>query len=207
MSTIKYPRTKHFSFSPGMGSDDKIQHDLSRLEGQNCLFSIKMDGENTTLYSDKLHARSIDSRHHPSRDWVKQFHGEIKHLIPNGWRICGENLYAKHSIFYKDLPSYFLGFSIWDDKNNCLSWDDTLVYFDIIGITPVSGITAEYSHELMIAMIRNFNVSEDEGLVVRTLSGFSYEDFDKHVVKWVRANHVQTNKHWTQQEIIPNKLK
>lgn len=36
----------------------------------------KMDGENTTLYRDGLHARSLDSRHHPSRNWVK----------PNGLR-------------------------------------------------------------------------------------------------------------------------
>lgn len=204
---IKYPRTKHFSFSPGIGSDDKVQHDLSRLEGKPCFFSIKMDGENTSLYSDGIHARSLDSRHHPSRDWVKQFHNQVAHLIPKGWRICGENLYAQHSIGYDSLPSYFLGFSIWDENNYCLSWDDTLIWFDLIGITAVSGVRATYSNEIMQASIRNFNVSKDEGIVVRTIEGFHYDDFDKHVVKWVRVNHVQTNKHWSQQEIIPNKLR
>lgn len=77
----------------------------------------------TSLYIvNGFHARSVDSRHHISRDWLAQFHSSIAYNIPEGWRICGEYLYAKHSIFYENLPSYFLGFSIWNEKkmNACL---------------------------------------------------------------------------------------
>ena len=58
----------------------------------------KLDGENTTLYADGLHARSLDSAHHPSRTWVKALQARIGHAVPKGWRVCGENMFARHSI-------------------------------------------------------------------------------------------------------------
>ncbi|MEL7307213.1 MAG: RNA ligase family protein, partial [Pseudomonadota bacterium] len=39
--------------------------------------------------------------------------------------MCGENLYARHSISYNNLPSYFMAFSVWNELNQCLSWQDT----------------------------------------------------------------------------------
>ena len=35
-----------------------------------------------------------------------------------------------------------------------------------------------------------------EGYVVRVADSFSYKDFKQSVVKYVRANHVTTTKHW-----------
>ncbi|MEO6049406.1 MAG: RNA ligase family protein [Candidatus Kapaibacterium sp.] len=62
------------------------------------MVSVKLDSENTTMYSDYIHARSIDSDHHPSRDWVKKLHATMGYMIPEGWRVCGENLYAVHTL-------------------------------------------------------------------------------------------------------------
>ena len=36
-----------------------------------------------------------------------------------------------------------------------------------------------------------------EGVVIRKTSSFNNEDFSKNVCKYVRANHVQTDEHWT----------
>ena len=36
-----------------------------------------------------------------------------------------------------------------------------------------------------------------EGVVVRVSSGFPINEFKNHVCKYVRANHVQTDEHWT----------
>ena len=74
LNRIKYPRTLHIPSSPGATSDDKMltaSQYVEFFQGRNIQITEKMDGENTTLYSDYLHARSLDSRHHPSRDWVK----------------------------------------------------------------------------------------------------------------------------------------
>jgi len=116
----KYPRTPHLPWSPGVSADDITQFSLLSFEGADVVVTEKMDGENTSLYRDHSHARSLDSIHHSSRDWLKQWHGTFAHNIPLGWRICGENLFARHSVRYDHLASYFYGFSIWDDTNQAL---------------------------------------------------------------------------------------
>jgi hypothetical protein len=210
MERYKYPKTPHLPWSDGVSRDDKILKSVEHLRGKSVTISIKMDGENTTLYKDHMHARSIDSKDHESRHWVKSFHASIKHTIPEGWRVCGENLYAKHSIHYKNLPSYFMVFSVWNDKNICLSSDDTELFCDerFLSHVPViyRGIGGEILKELPQV---NFTVSNknNEGYVVRLSDEFRFEDFDMSVAKYVRKNHVQTDKHWMYEKVIPNELR
>jgi hypothetical protein len=44
----KYPRTFHLPDSPGATADDKIQHDLSWLDGE-LVVTEKLDGGNLTF--------------------------------------------------------------------------------------------------------------------------------------------------------------
>jgi hypothetical protein len=201
----KYPRTPHLPFSAGHTSDDKVLRSVEHFVGKNVVVTLKMDGENTTLYRDGFHARSLDSRHHPSRDWLAAFHATFAHDIPEGWRICGENLYARHSIFYENLPSYFMGFSVWDEQNTALSWDDTLEFFEILGIEPVTEIyRGGFSEKEIEAIARSFDIKKNEGFVVRIEDSFHYDEFASSVAKWVRPGHVQTGSHWMHSAIVPN---
>jgi hypothetical protein len=133
---IKYPRTPHLPWSPGITDDDKIIKSLDNFIGQRVIVTEKMDGENTSFSNDYIHARSLDSKHHHSRDWVKNFWSQFKNEIPEGFRVCGENLYAKHSIHYKNLPSYFMGFLVCNE-DECLSWKQSLYWFKKLNIVPV----------------------------------------------------------------------
>lgn len=199
---VKYPRTYHLPWSKGLQDDDRMldpyfwrDHgwDYGRVIG-----TLKYDGENTTMYTDYIHARSVDSRNHESRNWVKNFWSSISQDIPEGWRICGENMYAKHSIKYNDLKSYFYGFSIWNERNICLDWDSTLEWFELLGITPVPVIYDGPYNEAALSNLWtfNFNETENEGYVLRVANEISYADFRNKVGKYVRENHVQTVKHW-----------
>ncbi len=134
---VKYPKTSHLPWSPGIKEDDRVLDDDSCFHDQEVIVSIKHDGENTSIYNDYVHSRSIDSRDHVSRHWIKNFQSKIGYNIPDGWRLCGENMWAKHSIYYDNLPSYFLGFSIWNDKNINLSWKETLEWFELLGVVPI----------------------------------------------------------------------
>jgi len=203
---VKYNRTYHFSWSPGKTSDDKTQFDLSNFEGKYVVLSEKMDGENSSLYKDYIHARSLDSADHISRHWLKGVWGNMKHNIPQGWRICGENLYAKHSIFYDNLPSYFMVFSIWNEKNECLSVTETLEWCELLGLEFVPIL---YQGIFDLEFVKNFKIDTEkqEGFVMRIMDGFHYDDFHKFVVKWVRSNHVQTNNHWMNEKLVKNLLK
>jgi len=207
MKKIKYPRTYHLSYSEAVQSDDKVQNDLSFLEGQEVVITWKMDGENTTIGKNYSHARSLDSGYHPSRNYVKVLQNDIGYLLGDNERICGENCYAKHSIQYNNLVDYFLGFSLWDGMT-CLSWDDTMSRFDRLGITPVDVIyRGVFSHDAIKKIIshEDFYSGKQEGIVVRLAGSFHYDDFSKCVVKWVRANHVQTDKHWSKGPVVRNK--
>lgn len=206
MKYTKYPRTYHLPFSPGITSDDKIINSYDKLLNRQVVITIKMDGENCTLYNDYIHARSIDGQHHPSRNWVKRFHAQICNQIPNGDRICGENLYAQHSIKYDNLKSYFYGFSYWS-SSYCLDWDTTIDKFEQLGIVYPDVI---YRGIFDISVIKDiadsFDITTNEGFVVRTVDSFNINEFSTNVAKWVRSTHVQTDTHWMNAPIIPNKL-
>lgn len=164
----------------------------------------------TSIYNNYLHARSLDSTNHPSRNWVKQFASEkIFGHLPDGWRICGENLYAKHSIHYKDLESYFYGFSIWDNTNTCLSWNKTLEWFDLLEIHPVQVIYHGIYNQKEIDLSFDKFSNDHEGYVIRLTSDISYNDFEMCFAKYVRSGHVQPDaKHWLyDSRIVKNELK
>jgi hypothetical protein len=201
---IKYPRTPHCPWSTGGTKDDSRIRDFSRFEGRRTISTVKMDGENSTLYRDHYHARSIDGRHHPSRDWLKGFWSSIRHEIPENYRICGENLFAVHSIEYQALSTYFLGFSVWTDKNECLGWDDTLEWFDLLGVAPVEVLRDDVFD---LDAIRAISMpTGHEGSVHRLADAIPYAAFRECFFKVVRANHVQTDQHWMHGEIKRNGL-
>lgn len=206
----KYPSTPYLRGSASVDVKDPIVGPdvfSSKDHRKYVVVTEKMDGENTTMYRDHIHARSLDSRHHPSRDWVKGFHASIKHNIPEGWRVCGENVYAEHSIHYDALPSYFLGFSIWNENDVCLRWTHTLELFRAWGITPVPILwTGLYANEAIVEIYHSLDLTKQEGIVVRTTSSFALADFAENVAKLVRPNHVQTDEHWTRKAVVPNQL-
>jgi hypothetical protein len=201
----KYPRTPHLPWSRGTSTDDVHVEHCAAFEGQEVVVTEKMDGENTSLYREGMHARSLDSRHHASRDWVKAWHGSVAHEIPAGWRFCGENLFARHSVAYSGLRSYFYLFSVWDAENNCLSWPETVEWAELLGCAPPKVLYAGLWNATAIKKLR-VDESVSEGYVVRLAKGFAYADFSKSVAKWVRRNHVQTDQHWMYAQIVPNQL-
>ncbi|MFF8692679.1 RNA ligase family protein [Streptomyces sp. NPDC015144] len=202
-----YPRTPHLSWSPGATSDDVRIADLAGLAGREVVVTEKLDGENTTLYADGLHARSLDSAHHPSRGWVKALQGRIGARIPDGWRICGENMFARHSIPYDGLESFFYGFSVWDG-DHCLGWDRTETFLRDLGIPvpPVlwRGVLDARAEKALRA--RRPDTGRQEGYVVRPSDGFGAGEFGRLVAKWVRPGHVTTGTHWMHAAVVPNGL-
>jgi hypothetical protein len=207
---VKYPRTFHLPWSPGMHDDDRMMSDVNIFEGKQVIVMEKLDGENTTMYNDYIHARSVTSGGHGSRDWIKAFHGRLCYNIPDGWRINVENVYATHSIKYTNLDTYGYGFAIWDETNHILDWNTTLEWFDLVGITPCSviywGVYDKNAIQAAYEAIKKDH--ESEGYVIRVDGRFHMREFRNMVGKYVRKGHIQTTKHWMYgQQIEPNELK
>ena len=205
---VKHPRTYHAPWSPGATGDDRILPDMARFAGRRVIVTEKLDGENTTLYTRDFHARSVNGRHHPSRDRAKAIWSRFAHDIPEGWRFVAENLYARHSIAYDDLPSYLVGLFAWDDRNQCLPHSETVEWFALLGIPmPRTLYDGPYDERAIRALHGPGDDETREGYVIRTAEGFPYGDFRHCVAKYVRRDHVRTVKHWMNgQAIVPNGL-
>lgn len=213
---VKFPRTFHMPFSPGATSDDKILKSLDHFIGLEVVVTEKVDGENTTFTRTRTHARSVDSANHWSRAPMKKLHSELCWKLQQPQfseihRICGENAYATHSISYTGLPSYFMCFSVWDHENNCMSWDDTQLICEELGLSTVPVLargvyigdgkisTACETETVRITDLVKVSLlggESCEGVVIRVADSFHYNEYATKVAKWVRAGHVQTDEHW-----------
>ena len=110
----KYPRTPHLPWSEGATSDDMRINNCKHFEDKEVVVTEKLDGECTSMYRNKIHARSIDSKDHITRHMVKAlWANNVKNNISYTIKIIGENCFVKHSIFYSSLPSVFMTFSVF----------------------------------------------------------------------------------------------
>jgi hypothetical protein len=94
------------------------------------------------------------------------------------------------------LKAYFLMFNAWEDST-CLSWDDTKLLADKLGLTLVPEL---YRGTFDVDAIKELwgadKWSTMEGYVVRVVEPFERDDFQQSVAKFVRKDHVQTDEHW-----------
>jgi hypothetical protein len=192
---IKYPKTPSLPWSPGC-QEGKLEVDLTAFRNKKIVLTEKMDGECFSLYVDGLHARSLDSKHHPSQSWIKAKHAELQGYIPYRFRICGENMYAKHSIGYDNLDSYFYIFSIWNG-DHCMDWEYTVQWAEHYKLSTPHVFWIGIFDEEKLRKMTSSIAKNQEGYVIRNHSSFKFKDFQRNVAKWVRPNHVQTDIHWS----------
>jgi RNA ligase len=199
----KYDRTYHFPFSKGAQNDDKISFDWQGILENELVITEKLDGENTCLKADGVYARSHAA---PTRNpWAENMWQIWSNAKPylGDLEIFGENLYGIHSIEYSKLPAYFFVFAI-RDGDTWLSWDEVTFYAQALDLhtapvlargrfteTQLTHTILEYVHQPS-----TFG-GEMEGVVVRNVGAFLPDVFYQNVLKYVRANHVQTDEHWT----------
>ena len=219
---VKYPRTRHLPSSRSRTDDDKIAtvEEVARAfkesngDPRRVIITEKMDGEATTIYPDgHSHARSIDSKFHPSRSIIRELAGLISHEIPQDFRICGENIFAVHSIEYSALDSYFQVYNIWNGST-CISWDSTVEWAQLLELTTVPvlydgpWVDENHAHSIWTDFKKNLPGEQaSEGFVVRIADEFELDDFGNNVFKFVREKHVTTGDHWMHSEMKTNSIK
>jgi hypothetical protein len=210
----KYPRTFHLPWSPGGTNDDRRLADVEHLLGETAVFTEKMDGSNVCLEAQNVFARSHGGApKHPSFDALKALHSTVRNRISTGTQVFAEWCYAKHSIEYTALPSYLLVFGV-RTGDEWASWDEVQLWAQELGVptVPVLGMQTVGNTMSLKAIVEDFASKPSmhggvrEGVVVRVARDFKNAEFSTVVGKWVRANHVQTEDHWSSQEIVRNCL-
>lgn len=126
---IRYPRTVHIQGSRKSGDDFELT-DLSfeeALSGKHVVYEIKIDGSNCGIsFEDNrmiLQSRGHELRGGPRekeflqfRMWANRFQHDLFDVLGNRYIMYGENMYAKHTVFYDNLPHYIFEFDVFDKE-------------------------------------------------------------------------------------------
>ena len=202
----KYPRTPYWPYSPAIGREDGTHPNPSRFVGAAVVVTEKLDGSNTLLHAGNVYARSVSA---PSEGkWmamVKKHHA-WKMTDPDVY-LYGEDIYGVHSIEYGPVPEdrTFYAFALQDGTRAFAPFADVEAYANRQGI-PVIPVLFRGTFR-SVPEIRTFLEhahaeasvlgGEREGVVMRLACGFSGSEFRANVCKSVRADHVQSDEHWT----------
>lgn len=202
---VKYPRTSHLPFSPGATSDDKWASDecLNFLmdSANELIVTEKMDGSNYTMTRNHAFGRSVDANSNHWDNSHKSIWAQIRFDIPEGWRISGENMYARKSVSYDDLPGVFTIFGIWDDNDNLLSWDDTVEWAGMLGLSHVDLLYRGFNFKDAVKTWGSTHDTETSvGFALRSAAKIETGIFSERVAKWVRADHVRTAGDWRRRD-------
>jgi hypothetical protein len=217
MLSKKYGRTYHYPFSPGTTSDDRINSDFWQdiQQIKTLVHTEKLDGENNCLNRYGVFARSHAAP--TTSAWTAQLR-ERWQLIKRDLgdiELFGENLYAVHSIEYKQIESYYYVFAVrYLDK--WLSWEEVKFYAALFDFPTVPEIKTESVSDLSVEAFSQRIIdwakepslfgsidtllNEDcsrEGIVTRNTEEYPVEEFSHNVFKYVRKGHVKTSEHWT----------
>ena len=166
----------------------------------------KLDGGNTLLHAGKVYGRSVAA---PSEGkWmamVKKHHA-WKVNEPDVW-LYGEDIYGVHSIEYGEVPEHrtFYAFALRGGDGAFTSFSELEAYARQrdIPVVPVLFRGRFGSVGELRALVKNAHAEpsalggEREGVVLRLARGFPASEFDLNVCKSVRADHVQSDEHWT----------
>lgn len=213
---VKYPKTPYLPFSPSVDREDRVI-DIKNLLGKPLVVTTKMDGSCVTLTKNHVGARNALTAGHPSFNLLKAKHAQFKDVISDNMQLFGEWLLAEHSIKYQNqlaLKDYLQIFAIYDQYQELFfDWLGLEEFCTFRGLTIVPIIaevtfTTEWQLIAALTEIGNRLIKDGhEGFVVKSKYPFHYTQFSENVAKYVRANHVQTTKHWTKQQIVKNQLK
>ncbi|MEW5848374.1 MAG: RNA ligase family protein [Myxococcota bacterium] len=130
MSTIhKYPRTPHLQGSRLQPGDEDLEAVPFRaLEGRHLVVEEKLDGANVGVGFNAQGQLVLQSRGHflggggrerqfdLLKTWATVHQARLFQVLGSRHLMYGEWLYAKHTVFYDELPHYFLEFDVLDKE-------------------------------------------------------------------------------------------
>jgi ATP-dependent RNA circularization protein (DNA/RNA ligase family) len=246
----KYPRTKHL-----VGSNKQVgDHDLNsvpfleikdqylvveeKIDGANCGISFSDDGE-LYLQSRGHYLGSSSARERQFnlfKSWANSMTDQLFDILSNKYIMYGEWMYAKHTVFYDQLPHYFMEFDIFDrDKKIFLSTSkrhDMLKGTSIVSVPVLKSGTFKDMADITELLTNSLYKSQQWRDSLKAVSGDKHETVSKETdqsdiaeglylkaetenetvgrYKYVRNSFtnaiLDSGTHWATRPIIPNQL-
>lgn len=124
---IKYPRTRHIVGSSLQKGDKGDYVSYEELEGKYLIIEEKIDGANVGISFDKNLNLKLQSRGHylvggdysqfdQFKTWANTYTEYFLDILNTRYIMYGEWMSNFHSLFYDELPHYFMEFDIYDTK-------------------------------------------------------------------------------------------
>ncbi len=148
---LKYPRTKHLEGSRLQpGDEDLDQVPLDWYRDRHVVVEEKLDGANCGIRFDAEGRMSLQSRGHVLRGgarerhfalfktWAPTHRDALWAALGSRYVMYGEWLYAKHTIYYDQLPHFFLEFDILDTETGSFLETDRRV--QLLQGTPIRSV-------------------------------------------------------------------
>lgn len=192
--------------------------DVKRLLGGKITISEKIDGANCGIIRNKndfrLQKRGslVGFSEHEQFNRLKAYSQEYydKFMsIPKNTILYGEWCYCQHTVYYNNLPDWFLAFGWFDRKTNKYkSWDELRELCDKIGLHTVPHLYSGYINskdELFNFMPDPSNCGEDvgEGIVI-----WNYrQQMRGKVVRAEFQKSMDEDGHWMYKKMTYNKIK
>lgn len=196
---IKYPRTQHLQGSRlGPGDEDLSQIPFSEILGKHIVIEEKIDGANSAISFDGNGNLLLQSRGHYLTGGPRERHYNLLKRWANAnqdiffdvlgarYIMYGEWMYAKHTVFYDALPSYFMEFDIFDRENGVFldtpSRKKLTEQMGIVSSVPVLSSGKFASKEEILSFIGTSNfISENHIENLRALAGQHGLDIERQV--------------------------
>ena len=127
---IKYIRTQHIQGSRKSGDDFELEDVFfnDALKDKYVVYEIKIDGSNVGISFDNDGSLLLQSRGHYLRGgprekqftmfkmWANRFRYDLYDILNIRYIMYLESAYAKHTVFYDNLPHYIFEFDIYDKE-------------------------------------------------------------------------------------------
>ncbi len=218
---FKFPSTPHLALlGDALVRGDKVfsEHDRDNFLKNTITVEEKIDGANLGISFDRNFNIQLQNRgayiNLPYSGqwkelclWIPKNRDSLLDVLTDQYVLFGEWCYAEHSIYYDQLPDWFLGFDIFDKKNTkFLSCKRRDKMFRNMGISEspllkTGRFTLEYLEQLLTES--RFCKSPAEGIYLR----FDDGDWLGQRAKLVRPEFIQAiEAHWSRKGIKPNRL-
>jgi len=217
---IKFPSTKHLIALSDLDiRKDKIMSEPERKEflKYDLIVEEKIDGSNLGISFDsegniRLQKRggyiNYAGEWKKLDKWIDNKIDALFDILSDKYIMFGEWCYAKHSIFYDELPDWFLGFDVYDKQNEYfLSTTKRNNIFKKINIHQVPFLT---QGKFDLDKLRKFLVFQSEfgntkveGIYLRIDEQDRLIDRSKIVNGWFRQS---IESHWNNRIIKLNEI-
>lgn len=220
-SFVKFPSTPHLTVLDGATvRDDKVltpverdrflDHDViveEKIDGANLGISFDRMGEIQAQNRGSLLKEPLTGQWKTLPDWLAIRGDCFFDVLMDRYILFGEWCYARHSIFYDQLPDWFVGFDIFDSQANrfvCRDVRDRLFARLELFVVPCLSSGRLTLAEIIASLGQShFSNAPAEGLYLR------YDDGDwlGNRAKLVRPSFIQTiDEHWSSRPLEVNRL-